>query len=191
MPKTGYVPGAGNVVEKLFRGRTQVLAATAFYEYRKGGRVQKLVHALKYHGREEVADFAGRKMAEEWSKYLSFMPDVVVAVPMHSFRERQRGYNQAALIAQVFAEQLQVPFDRHSLIRVSTGASQTSKTRFDRYASLDGRFAVIHPENLEGKKVLLIDDVITTGATTIACLESMRQLTGVSLMVSAFAITRR
>lgn len=191
LPKTNYVPGTGNPVERLFRGRVEVLAANALYQYRKGGRVQHLVHALKYHGRREVADFAGRKMAEDWDRHALLKPDVIVPVPMHPARERERGYNQAALIAIAFAEALDVPFDHRSLIRTSTGASQTSKSRFDRHASLDGRFVVARPENLSGKKVMLVDDVITTGATTIACLEPLMRLKGTTVLVSALAATSR
>ena len=166
-------------------------AASAFFSYTKGGSVQRLVHALKYEGCKEVGEFAGKKMAESWMEHPELMPDIIVPVPMHVERKRQRGYNQAELLAEAMSSVLQVELDSRSLIRNSRAASQTTKRRYDRFTSLDGKFSVSGCQSLAGKRIMLVDDVITTGATAMACLGVLRNIPGSVLMVAAMASAGR
>lgn len=191
LPRTGHSPGTGNALELSLRSHFRFEAACAYYHFTKGGRVQRLVHALKYRNQKEVGAFAGRKIAEMWKPEIAYMPDIIVPVPLHPERERLRGYNQAGLLAEAIAEALDIPLCTGVLLRKSAASSQTSKHRYERFGSLDGRFMINDTGILSGKTVMLVDDVITTGATILACAEALHHSSGIRLLITAMAATRR
>lgn len=192
LPRTGYVLQSGHPLERLFMGRARVEAATALFHFAKGSGVQRMVHGLKYHGRQDIGIAIGRMLAERWKQFPSrHHPDVVIPVPLHRRRLQQRGYNQAEAVALGFSQASGTVHLPDALVRIVESSTQTLKLRYERHSSMDGIFKVNRSEELSGKKVLLVDDVITTGATLIACAEALAEVPGMALMVGAIAVARR
>lgn len=169
LPLTEYSSIRNNTVEKLFWGKLPVRYAAAYCYFTAGGVVQSLVHALKYKGKTKVGSILGHAYALELRKTVFQEADLVVPVPLHASRKKTRGYNQCDFIAQGLAFGMNLPYDVKVLSRLRANESQTRKGVFERWINVKELFKVERPELIEGKHVLLVDDVITTGATTEAC----------------------
>jgi ComF family protein len=192
LPRTGYDIRTGHPMEKLFIGNTKVQAATALFHFKKGGGVQRMMHGLKYDGRKDVGFTTGKMLAERWKQFpCEWHPELIVPVPLHPRRQKKRGYNQAEAICIGFSAELNIEHCPDGLIRSVESDSQTLKHRYERHTSMEGIFIVNRPEKMAGKKVLLVDDVVTTGATLIACAEALTQVQGATVMVGAIAVARR
>jgi ComF family protein len=170
LPFTDYHLHADNRAAKQFWGRLPCHAVMAMLYFKKGSRVQQLMHRLKYNGQTELGLELGQLVGERLKQSSNFSGiDFVIPVPLHKRRERLRGYNQSKCIADGIAERLQVPVLTHVLIKPVSTASQTRKGRFSRYENLKSVFEVRDLQIIRDKHVLLVDDVITTGATLEAC----------------------
>lgn len=185
--RTHYDDLADNPLARSFIGIVDIRKATAFLLFRKEGDVQKLIHSFKYHGNKSLAHYLGAVAARELKLTSIFEKvDVIVPVPLHPRKQRQRGYNQSELIADGIASVTGLPVDSTSLRRIRYTETQTGMTAEERERNVSGVFAV-ESRALEGKHVLLIDDVVTTGATAI---QSARALLGVSgVEVSLLALS--
>ncbi len=159
-----------NRVAKQLWSRLPFEAAMAMLYFKKGTRIQNLIHNLKYNGRPEVGHILGNLVGEKLkaSEFYKSI-DYIVPVPLHPKKERIRGYNQSLCIAEGISETLGVPIFQNQLIRKKITETQTRKSRFIRYENMLSVFDVFEPEQLQHKHVLLVDDVITTGATLEAC----------------------
>ncbi len=170
MPLTNFSKYPKNELEALFKGRIPLKSATALVYFERKGMIQKLLHQLKYHGKPELGNFLGTWLAIEMKKNKSYDTiDYVIPVPMHPKKERERGYNQVMGFASAIAKELNVEVLPDYLKKVNNIKSQSSKTRFDRLAILKNDYKINSLTNIENKHVLLVDDVITTGATLEAC----------------------
>lgn len=169
LPKTNFHLDKENPVNKVFWGRVQIEMATSFYSFSKKSRVQRLLHQLKYKGNKDVGTFIGKLLGSELNeaKYFEGI-DVIVPVPLHKNKLKKRGFNQSELIAQGVAETINIPISTDTLYRKKDSQTQTKKSRYKRWENVGDIFEIINSE-LDGKNVLLIDDVITTGATLEAC----------------------
>jgi ComF family protein len=178
-----------NAVDKLFWGRIELEAATAFLSMPRNGISHRLIHRLKYHGDQEVGERLGALFAHELleSKRMKGI-DVILPVPLHPKKLHVRGYNQCDCIARGMAEILGVEVSLNNLTRTHFTASQTRRGRISRWSNVKDVFWVREPEKLTGKRILLIDDVITTGATIEACAVPLRKIQGVQLSVAALAV---
>jgi len=178
-----------NAVEKLFWGRIDLEAATAFLSMPRNGISHRLIHRLKYHGDQEVGERLGALFAHELleSERMKGI-DVIVPVPLHPKKLHVRGYNQCDCIAKGMAETLGAEVSFNNLTRTHFSASQTRRGRISRWSNVKDIFWVREPEKFENKRILLIDDVITTGATIEACASALRKINGVQLSVGALAI---
>ena len=174
LPATGFQQHPHNPVEKIFWGRVNIRHAMAAYYYTQASMLQKLIHQFKYHQRKDIALHLGRQMGHMLlqSAWL-YEIDCIIPVPLYAARERQRGYNQAALLAQGIAAVVQKPAVPHAIQRMQHAGSQTRRNRTSRWENVSRVFAVKEPDTLQGRHVLLIDDVITTGATTEACSQAL------------------
>jgi ComF family protein len=172
LPKQGNGTFQSMMKERL-AGRLEICYALAFLKFRKVGIVQHLLHQLKYNNHPEIGVVLGKIFGYELDRIgLSTAFDLILPVPLHPARERQRGYNQSAKFAQGISFSLKVPFDDTILFRVAKTRTQTRKSRLERWENVKGVFALSRSE-LQGKRILLVDDIMTTGATLEACGEQL------------------
>ncbi|MBL7811975.1 MAG: ComF family protein [Bacteroidetes bacterium] len=188
LPRTGYSLQPGNPTERIFWGRIDLALAGSFLEFREGGVVQDLMHRIKYKGQKELAHALGLLYAEEIKSRFQSPPDILLPVPLHPRRERQRGYNQSEWFAKGMAEILECTVNTDLLKREIYSQSQTRKGRFTRWENVGHIFMARNKRLLEGKTAILVDDVVTTGATLEACLQCLRDIPGIRLGVLSLAI---
>ena len=190
MPRTDFHTFRENPVHKLFRGRTKVESSTSLLYFIKGAGVQHMLHELKYKGNTELGEELGNELGNvlKDSDYFRGI-DAVIPVPLHPQKERKRGYNQSMVIAKGVAKSMEIEASKN-LIRKANSDSQTRKSRYERWRNVETVFAVKNPESLKGKHILLIDDVITTGATIEACVNELLKLDGTKVSVATLACTQ-
>ena len=188
LPKTGYETMADNPVARMFWGRTHLHAVSACYFFAKQGRVQHLIHELKYKRNREAGLFLGREMAVEIAKAPLFAGiDFIVPVPLHPKKIKLRGYNQSEVLAQGMNELLKVIVSTDNLVRAVATSTQTKKSREARWKNVKDIFVLRQPDRFVGKHILLIDDVITTGSTIEACVHALEKADGIKITVASAA----
>ncbi len=187
LPRTIFHNDKENEVAQIFWGRVPVEYATAHFYFQKGGRVQELLHKLKYKGQKEIGVELGNMMGRDLEQSPFNQIDIVVPVPLHHSKKRKRGYNQSECVASGIAKAMSKPLDTSSLIRIIANPTQTRKHRFERWTNVEGIFALKSPENIENKHILLVDDVVTTGATLEACASVLLQAKNVKVSIVAVA----
>lgn len=187
LPKTNYHRQTDNRLENLFAGRFPFQRIVAYAYFVKDGSIQSIIHELKYRHNPEVGQFIGQLCGENIkdSKFI-FDVDVLVPVPLHPKRQRQRGYNQSEEICKGMSGILNIPIDCNSLVREVNNPSQTKSSRFDRWENVEGIFAIRDYTAFENKHILLIDDVITTGSTIEACVKELIKCNNCKISVFAF-----
>jgi ComF family protein len=190
LPKTGFHLEKENLFTDRFWGRIDIESGTSFYHFAKSGRVQHLIHNLKYKGKSEV----GIKLGNLYGKVLKKSPlyetvDIIIPVPLHPKKELKRGYNQSDMFAKGLAEAMKLDWNRNVLIRTKMTETQTKKSRLERLKNVHDVFKVNNADILKNKHVLIVDDVLTTGATLEACATKILEIpnTKVSLATIAFA----
>jgi ComF family protein len=148
-----------------------VRTAMAFLRFSKGGRVQRLLHALKYGNRPEVGEVLGSLCGVRvYGTDLAASADLIIPVPLHISRQRKRGYNQSARFAEGLSKTLKIPYSDTFLERTVKTETQTRKSRIARWENVQHAFRVKVPREIAGKNIVLVDDVVTTGATLQACI---------------------
>jgi ComF family protein len=166
LPKTYFWDYDVNPIEDLFRGRLKLAGACAFLHFYKGGKVQQMLHRMKYQGQPQIGKHLGTLFAHQLATKGKFLDvDVIVPVPLHHTRITRRGYNQSMFIARGMAEIFKCRVDGRSLERKHATLTQTKKSRYDRSTNVESVFVCERPEFFKGKRVLLVDDVVTTGST--------------------------
>ncbi len=189
LPRTNFHTDRENRVEKRFFGKIDVVASSAFFYYNKGSDFRKLIHLLKYKDSKEIGRVLGKHAARELVKCGVFENiDCIVALPLHKNKERKRGYNQAEWIAMGLSEILGKPIEKKGIERRRANVTQTRKGVFDRWLNVKDIFAVTDSERLRGKHILIVDDVITTGATLESCALSLLEVEGVRISIFALAV---
>src|SRR5689334_2218464 len=170
LPDTGFQAHPANPVEKMFWGRIPLTAATAQFYFTKDSLAQQLIHELKYKGNKALGLYLGRQLGMSLQQSARFdSVDLVLPLPLHPARERARGYNQAELLARSVATVLEKPIVLNAVKRRKATGTQTKMGRVARWQNMEGTFQVPDACLLNAKHVLLIDDVVTTGATLEAC----------------------
>lgn len=194
LPETGQhrEPYNQNLLNK-FAGKVPVKFLASFVYFTKGGVVQKLIHQIKYKGQKEaakeLAGWYGYQLKTESN--LLHNADMLVGVPLHKSRLNQRGYNQADWIAEGLSEALGIPMRTDVLIRKRFRSSQTRKNRMERWENVKTVFDVPDHREIAGKNIVLIDDVLTTGATIEACAAELLKAGCQSVGVLTIAATHR
>jgi len=182
---------AGNPVEQLFYGRYQPAAVTSFLYFTKAGVVQQALHNLKYNGAQDLGHYLGKSFGEELKSSRRFAGiDAVVPVPLHWKKQRIRGYNQSELIARGMAEALGTEARPDLLLRGIHTSTQTKKGRLERWENVAEAF-LPGKTLLPGRKLLLVDDVLTTGATLEACARALEQVSGQAVYMATLACAVR
>lgn len=192
LPLTGYAQTHDNPVFQKFGGFIPVVEASSLFFFSRASRYRDMIHAFKYHGQWRVSLELGRLMGESLrSSGLYQTLDVIVPIPLHVRRRLFRGYNQAEYLAEGVGEILGIPVEKHCLQRHIHNPSQaTTRLRNDRWENVRGIFRVRHPEKLARHHILLVDDVLTTGATLIAAAESLiEQIPDCRISVATLAVS--
>lgn len=191
LPRTLYHQQADNPLERLFWGRTQVKAATSFLFFTKNGLTQNLLHQLKYSGQKEVGVRLGELVGAEIKNEARFTDaNAIIPVPLHPKKLQQRGYNQSALLAYGMSNRMKVPVEEKWLQRQLHTDSQTRKGRYERWENVSEAFVCAAPQAVLGKTLLLVDDVLTTGATLEACAKPLQQA-GATILIATLACSLR
>ncbi|MDR3694502.1 phosphoribosyltransferase family protein [Mucilaginibacter sp.] len=188
LPYTNFHLQPDNIVAQQFWGKIILEGGFALFYFAKGGKVQNLMHRFKYKGQKEIGNLLGEIAGAQLIKNEVFKTvDIIVPVPLHKKRLRQRGYNQSACFAEGLAGQLNAAVAEYNLVRPTATETQTHKSRFDRYENMQEVFSVLNPEELKNKHVLLVDDVITTGSTLEACGAQLLKVEGLKLSIATIA----
>lgn len=192
LPATGILNTPENEMERRFWGIYPIERATSLYYYARGGAVASILHGMKYHGRKRLCRQMGRIMGAELMGTGFFDGiDFIIPVPLHKNRMRERGYNQSELLARGISEITSIPVLTDVMRRIHNNATQTHKSAFERWENTEGLFGVMEKATLlSGKHILLIDDVLTTGATISACLDAMKIVNSVRVSVITLAWTK-
>lgn len=190
LPRTGFHLRKDNPVECLFWGRIPGLKrASSFLFYRKGSDFRRILHLLKYGGYKVLGEVMGRYMSAELSSGEFFDGvDMIIPVPLHRKKQKLRGYNQSEWIARGIASVTGIPLCAECMIREKNTETQTRKSTFERWENVEGIFRLCDTVHFEGKHVLLVDDVLTTGATTVACASAFAGVSGIRISVLTLAV---
>ena len=192
LPETNFSSDPDNPVARVFWGRVQLHAATALYFFRKGGAIQKLIHHLKYNGHKDIGIYLGNVLGSEIRHFPGLDNiDCIIPIPLHKKKLKKRGFNQAALIAEGVGQVIGAEVNSSSVYREVPTDTQTKKSRYRRWENVSDIFKVRDEQKLMGKHVLVIDDVITTGATMEACLQTLQKVPGIKLSIAAVAFAHK
>ncbi len=188
LPETDYHTMHDNDLRLMFAGRVRVEEVAAFLYYKKGNRVQSILHHLKYKGDKEIGSLLGAHYGKKLREEARFRCiDCIVPIPLHPKKQRKRGYNQSEWIAMGLSEGLGKPCVDDVLIRTHYTDTQTRKSRFSRWENVKEVFAIQNTDKLKGKHILLCDDVLTTGATMEAAIHQLLTIEGTKVSVVTLA----
>jgi ComF family protein len=190
MPLTRFEFFAANPIEKIFWGRVQIETASAHLYFTGGSAVQHSLHLLKYKKRKDIGIYFGNQIGKLLRLSDRFNScEMIIPLPLFVSREKKRGYNQAAKIAEGISRQLVIPVNSTAVKRVKKTETQTHKSRVQRWKNMESTFEICRPLEIRGKHVLLVDDVITTGATLEACARVLLSVSGVKVSIACLAHT--
>ncbi|HPE76150.1 MAG TPA: phosphoribosyltransferase family protein [Draconibacterium sp.] len=188
LPVSNFHLHSGNKVEQLFWGRVKIEFATAYFSFNKGSNYQHLIHFIKYKGMKELGFETGRRFGISLLESTDFCTvDYVVPVPLHPKKEKKRGYNQSEWIAKGISEAMKIPVSIGNLKRNLHTSTQTRKNRFERWENVENIFESTRPEEFQGKHILLVDDVVTTGSTLESCALQLLQIENVKVSIATLA----
>ena len=165
LPKTPFSFSDNNIIKDKFKGIISVIMAGSYLYYNKNEQVKELLNQIKYENNTQLATDLGKLMGKEYLEILKNEIDVIIPIPLHTEKYQLRGYNQAELIANGLSEVTGIPVMNHVLKRGKNTISQTKISRENRFQNVNNAFVIQHPEKITQKRILLLDDVITTGAT--------------------------
>ena len=181
LPKTGYELNPDNPLAQMFYGQMPFNAVMAEFFFSKTGKVQHLIHGLKYQGCRENGIFLGQEIGKSLMKAPDYQEiEYIIPIPLHPKKEKIRGYNQSHVIAQGISEIMEIPIAEKCLERSVFTDTQTKKSREERWLNVKDIFELKKPQKLQGKHVLLVDDVLTTGATLTVAHATERKATGLA-----------
>ncbi|WP_308991439.1 phosphoribosyltransferase family protein [Mariniflexile litorale] len=189
LPVTNFHLDNDDTVKKVLYGRANIENATALFRFEKKGLVQQLIHGLKYKGYETIGYSLGNWLGGELKTLDNYKTvDVVIPVPLHKKKLIKRGYNQVEKFGQQIAEALEVDYKDDILIKVTNTSSQTIKNRLSRWNDTNELFAIKNLDAIENKHILLVDDIITTGATLEACINVLNNAKNIKISIATIAI---
>lgn len=179
-----------NEFTQHFKGRIPIVAGASLYYYSKGSKVQKALELLKYRGEYEIGIRIGQHFGKLLKSIEAFQNlDYIIPVPLHPKRKIQRGYNQSAQFAKGLSDSLACPYREDILIRTKETITQTTKNRIERNQNIQSAFQLKRPDLIKGSYVLLVDDILTTGATLESCALTLQQTEQVAISMATIAIT--
>ena len=190
LPLTNFQSYTKNKITSIFLGRVSIEKAYSLLFFRKKSSTKNIIHELKYKGNEEIGVFFGNWLGEMLSENKEFSNvDFIIPVPIHSKKKEIRGYNQVTKFGQCLSKHLQISFIEDVLVRKSSTKTQTLKARFERFNDAETKFSLTDNTIFKNKHVLIIDDVITTGATLEACSMALLKTSGLKISILTMAYT--
>jgi len=191
LPLTNFSNEKDNAIEQSFYGRIPVKNATALFYFFKKGNVQELIHALKYKNQQQVGTFLGNWLGNEIFESSRFLNiDYIIPVPLHPKKLKSRGYNQVTTFGKSLSKKLDIPFNETILKRNLFTNTQSKKIRLSRWQNVSNQFLIEDDLALENKHILLIDDIITTGATLEACCKAFEKTKNIKISIACMAYTK-
>jgi ComF family protein len=191
LPYTGFHLEEENQAVKKLWGRVPVENVVSYIYFINGSHVQQIMHSIKYRNNPLVAQFLGRRYGAELNAAELFKEaDLIVPVPLHKKRLVQRGYNQSEYFGKGLSESMGIDMHTKTLKRTQHRKSQTTRNRYERYENTKGIFKITKPENIVNQHILLVDDVLTTGATLEACAQALLQVKGVKVSIITLAYAK-
>lgn len=185
LPYSGFEKQPNNPIEKILSGRVPFNTATAQLYFTQHSILQNMMHQFKYRANKELGHQLGLIAGNQLLKSNRFKHiAALVPIPLHQSKQRKRGYNQAEILCNGMAEVLNVPVVTDAVVRTEATESQTKKNRVNRWLNMDGKFMLDNTSKIAHKQILLVDDVITTGATIEACANALLNAKGVEINVA-------
>lgn len=188
LPHTNFALHANNPVEKKFWGRLALTSGMSQFYFSQDSIIQNMIHELKYRGNKKAGHYFGNMIGKSLLNSNRFHVDVIVPLPLFERKEKARGYNQSEMICNGIAEIINKPLIKNNVIRQVFTETQTKKHRLERWKNVENIFFVARPSELEGKHILLVDDIITTGSTIEACGSEILKVKDAKLSIASFAI---
>lgn len=189
LPRTQYHVQKENPIERRLYGLMPVEQATAFFYYQKESRFRHIIHELKYKGGKHIGEIMGRQMASEIVSSGFFNEvDMMMPIPLHKKKLKSRGYNQSEWLAQGIAQVTGIPLITCALRRTVKTETQTTKKRYERWENMQDVFELHQPEKYAGMHILLVDDVLTTGATIVGCTKAFAEVKNVRFSVITLGV---
>jgi ComF family protein len=189
LPYTNFFEQPANPVEKKFYGRLDVNSAASGYFFTKDSLIESLVYELKYKGNKAIGYYMGERLGNLLLNSRFSDVDIIIPLPLNAGRLKKRGYNQATVLAEGIASVWHKPIVADAVIRKVNTETQTHRGRITRWENMDGVFAVEEPSIIQNKHILLIDDVVTTGASLEACGAEILKVSGTTLSIATLAYT--
>jgi ComF family protein len=192
LPHTSFALHAANPVEKIFWGRLALTAAMSEFYFAKGTVIQTLIHEFKYRNNKDIGFYLGEIMGKSILGNNRFTKiDALVPLPLFAEKEFKRGYNQAAVLCNGISEVTNIPVLIKNVVRQRFTETQTKKHRTERWENVDRSFTINNPKEIRGRHILLVDDVVTTGATLEACGAEILRVQGTMLSIATLAFASR
>ncbi len=190
MGRTYFESIRDNPVEKLFWGRADIQCAASTFYYIDKTPLQQIVHHIKYRQEKELGIHMGEIMGIHGTEFFTeCKTDLCIPMPLHPKKEYKRGYNQASLLCEGIFKQTGIPYNEKALVRNENTRTQTKKSRIERWKNVASVFDVIEPSIINDKHVVVVDDVITTGASTEACVNMLLQHGAKTVGIYSLAFT--
>ncbi len=183
-----FLSYTNNNVQQKFRGRIAIEQAIALFVYQKNSPAQTLLRTLKYKGIEKIGEYAAHSILPKLANSSFFYGiDAVVPIPLHPKKEQKRGYNQIALFGTTLANYFKVDFIKDGLIKIDNNKSQTTNTKDERFYNVQNAYKINPKYTFDHQHIVLVDDVITTGATLTACCQVLKKAFNVKISVITIA----
>ena len=190
LPQTNYHLEKENPVEQVFWDRVKIEKAASFYFLSRDSKVQHLIHNFKYNGLYDIGIEVGTLYGMQLKDTAFNDIDIIIPVPLHPARERKRGYNQAAMFAKGLAQTLNIPWNSKIVKRIKNTKTQTKQTKEERIENVKNAFQIIDAELMSDKHILLVDDVLTTGATLESCARTLLEVKKTKVSIATMALAR-
>ncbi len=188
LPHTEFEKYPNNPIERIFIGRLPIAAATSGFYFSKGELVQNLIHDLKYKGNKDAGIYLSEMMGNSMVSTGRFKNiDYLIPLPLFAEKEYKRGFNQADIVCNGLSNMMNIPVLTKNVVRIRFTETQTKKHRTERWHNVFDSFKVTNESVLENKHILLVDDVITTGATLDACAQVINQIKGIKISIATLA----
>ncbi len=190
LPLGNYHNVNAKKIEKVFYGRVKIENATSLFVFQKDGLVQNLIHNLKYRGKEEISNELGKWLGHELQQLKEYQSiDAVIPVPIHKKRLKERGYNQVEKFGIEIAKKLQADYHDSILKKISYNKKQSKHGKLNRWTNTVETFGIQNESLLYNKHILIVDDIVTTGATIESCINVLKHIPNIKISIATMALT--